>query len=97
MEEGRRGTRTVRVRNISDLAREREVREFFSFSGEIDHVDITPDRAAAPGRTAYVTFKDAKALEIALLLSVCMALPNHPMATSCEFTSTSLSMNSNLW
>ncbi|XP_040250672.1 binding partner of ACD11 1 isoform X3 [Aegilops tauschii subsp. strangulata] len=69
MEEGRRGTRTVRVRNISDLAREREVREFFSFSGEIDHVDITPDRAAAPGRTAYVTFKDAKALEIALLLS----------------------------
>ncbi|KAI4965250.1 hypothetical protein ZWY2020_054937 [Hordeum vulgare] len=67
MEEGRRGTRTVRVRNISDLAGEREVREFFSFSGEIDHVDIRPDGVAA-GRTAYVTFKDAKALEIALLL-----------------------------
>ena len=32
--------RTVRVRNISDLAGEREVREFFSFSGEIEHVDI---------------------------------------------------------
>jgi hypothetical protein len=42
LQEGRRGTRTVRVRNISDLAGEREVREFFSFSGEIEHVDISP-------------------------------------------------------
>ena len=42
LQEGRRGTRTVHVRNISDLAGEREVREFFSFSGEIDHVDIRP-------------------------------------------------------
>lgn len=40
MQEGRREMRTVRVRNISDLAGEREVREFFSFSGEIEHVDI---------------------------------------------------------
>jgi hypothetical protein len=37
---GKRAVRTVRVRNISDLATEREVREFFSFSGEIEHVDI---------------------------------------------------------
>jgi RNA recognition motif-containing protein len=54
------------VRNISDLATEREVREFFSFSGEIEHVDIRFD---GTGRTAYVTFKDPKALEIALFLS----------------------------
>jgi hypothetical protein len=40
LQDGRRATRTVRVRNISDLAGEREVREFFSFSGEIDHVHI---------------------------------------------------------
>lgn len=39
-EMGKRAVRTVRVRNISDLATEREVREFFSFSGEIEHVDI---------------------------------------------------------
>ncbi|XP_066319889.1 binding partner of ACD11 1-like [Miscanthus floridulus] len=69
MEEmGKRVVRTVRVRNISDLATEREVREFFSFSGEIEHVDIRFDTVAS-GRTAYVTFKDPKALEIALLLS----------------------------
>ncbi|XP_066309039.1 uncharacterized protein [Miscanthus floridulus] len=30
---------TVRVRNISDLVTEREVREFFSFSGQIKHVE----------------------------------------------------------
>jgi len=65
-ETGKRVVRTVRVRNISDLATEREVREFFSFSGEIEHVDIRFD---GTGRTAYVTFKDPKALEIALLLS----------------------------
>lgn len=69
MEEmGKRVARTVRVRNISDLATEREVREFFSFSGEIEHVDIRFDTVSS-GRTAYVTFKDPKALEIALLLS----------------------------
>ncbi|TVU45026.1 hypothetical protein EJB05_04495 [Eragrostis curvula] len=69
MEEGgKRAVRTVRVRNISDLATEREVREFFSFSGEIEHVDIRLD-GVATGRTAYVTFKEPKALEIALLLS----------------------------
>ncbi|AQK62876.1 RNA-binding region RNP-1 [Zea mays] len=69
MEEmGKRAVRTVRVRNISDLATEREVREFFSFSGEIEHVDIRFDTVSS-GRTAYVTFKDPKALEIALLLS----------------------------
>jgi len=32
--------RTVRVGNVSDLAAEREVREFFSFSGEIEHIEI---------------------------------------------------------
>uniref|UniRef100_A0A804P846 RRM domain-containing protein n=1 Tax=Zea mays TaxID=4577 RepID=A0A804P846_MAIZE len=68
MEMGKRAVRTVRVRNISDLATEREVREFFSFSGEIEHVDIRFDTVSS-GRTAYVTFKDPKALEIALLLS----------------------------
>ncbi|XP_008789808.1 binding partner of ACD11 1 [Phoenix dactylifera] len=60
-------TRTVQVGNISDLAGEREIREFFSFSGDIDHVEIWCD--AGSRRIAFVTFKDPKALEIALLLS----------------------------
>jgi len=34
----------VRVRNISDLATEREVREFFSFSGQIKHVESDCER-----------------------------------------------------
>ncbi|XP_019162683.1 PREDICTED: binding partner of ACD11 1 isoform X1 [Ipomoea nil] len=64
MQENRR---TVRVGNLSDLATDREVREFFSFSGEIEHIEIRREQDLY--RTAYVTFKDTKALEIALLLS----------------------------
>ncbi|KAK4378133.1 hypothetical protein RND71_004429 [Anisodus tanguticus] len=59
--------RTVRVGNVSDLANEREVHEFFSFSGEIEHIDIRREQGQL--KTAFVTFKDPKALEIALLLS----------------------------
>uniref|UniRef100_A0A7N0V1F7 RRM domain-containing protein n=1 Tax=Kalanchoe fedtschenkoi TaxID=63787 RepID=A0A7N0V1F7_KALFE len=60
-------TRTVQVTHLSDLATLREIHEFFSFSGDIEHVQIH----SPPGqsRTAFVTFKDPKALEIALLLS----------------------------
>ncbi|KAM0937212.1 putative RNA recognition motif domain, nucleotide-binding alpha-beta plait domain superfamily [Dioscorea sansibarensis] len=61
-------TRTVEVGNISDLASEREIREFFSFSGEIDHIEMRCDPTASRCK-AFVTFKDPKALEIALLLS----------------------------
>ncbi|KAG5556291.1 hypothetical protein RHGRI_006786 [Rhododendron griersonianum] len=60
--------RTVQVRNLSDLASEREIHEFFSFSGDIEHIEIRGDSGQL--RTAFVTFKDPKALEIALLLSV---------------------------
>lgn len=59
--------RTVKVGNLSDLAREREIHEFFSFSGEIEHIEICRDLGQS--KIAYVTFKDPKALEIALLLS----------------------------
>lgn len=58
----------MRVGNISDLAGEREIREFFSFSGDIDHLEIRRSDVGVL-RTAFVTFKDPKALEIALLLS----------------------------
>lgn len=60
-------TRTVQVKQLSDLASEREIHEFFSFSGEIEHIEIR--RELPQSRTAFVTFKDPKALEIALLLS----------------------------
>ncbi|KAJ6291878.1 hypothetical protein OIU76_023886 [Salix suchowensis] len=39
----------------------------FSFSGEIEHIHI--QRENGQSKTAFVTFKDPKALEIALLLS----------------------------
>ncbi|KAL1566169.1 binding partner of ACD11 1-like isoform X1 [Salvia divinorum] len=60
-------TRTVQVKQVSDLATEREIHEFFSFSGEIEHVEIC--REPGQSKTAFVTFKDPKALEIACLLS----------------------------
>lgn len=60
-------TRTVQVKNVSDLASEREIHEFFSFSGDIEHIDIQRD--SEQSKVAFVTFKDPKALEIALLLS----------------------------
>ncbi|PIN02479.1 hypothetical protein CDL12_25002 [Handroanthus impetiginosus] len=60
-------TRTVQVKRVSDLATEREIHEFFSFSGEIEHIEIR--REPGQSKTAFVTFKDPKALEIALLLS----------------------------
>ncbi|CAM8959594.1 unnamed protein product [Rhodiola kirilowii] len=60
-------TRTVQVIHLSDLATEREIHEFFSFSGDIELVEI--DSQVGRSRTAFVTFKDPKALEIALLLS----------------------------
>ncbi|CAA3023840.1 binding partner of ACD11 1-like [Olea europaea subsp. europaea] len=60
-------TRTVQVQRVSDLASEREIHEFFSFSGEIENIEIR--REPGQSKTAFVTFKDPNALEIALLLS----------------------------
>ncbi|XP_044482649.1 binding partner of ACD11 1-like [Mangifera indica] len=60
-------TRTVQVKNVSDLATEREIHEFFSFSGDVECIQI--QRESGQLKTAFVTFKDPKALEIALLLS----------------------------
>lgn len=60
-------TRTVQVKQLSDLASDREIHEFFSFSGEIEHIEIRRD--SPQSRIAFVTFMDPKALEIALLLS----------------------------
>ncbi|KAJ0430967.1 putative RNA recognition motif domain, nucleotide-binding alpha-beta plait domain superfamily [Helianthus annuus] len=61
-------TRTVQVGHLSDLATEREIHEFSSFSSDIEQVEICHD--SEQHKTAFVTFKDPKALEIALLLSL---------------------------
>lgn len=60
-------TATVKVGNLSDLATHREIFDFFSFSGDIQHIEIR--RETGNSKTAFVTFKEEKALEIALLLS----------------------------
>ncbi|XP_057805199.1 binding partner of ACD11 1 isoform X2 [Salvia miltiorrhiza] len=60
-------TRTVQVNQVSDLATEREIHEFFSFAGEIEHIEIR--RETPQFKTAFVTFKDPKALDIARFLS----------------------------
>ncbi|GAB2296380.1 hypothetical protein Dimus_030501 [Dionaea muscipula] len=59
--------RTIKVSNLSVLATEREIHEFFSFSGEIERIQIRSESGVS--KTAFVTFAEAKTLEIALLLS----------------------------
>jgi hypothetical protein len=58
---------TVRVSNVSPKATEHDIQDFFSFSGEIEHIELHKDGELS--QTAFVTFKEAQALETALLLS----------------------------
>ena len=60
--------RTVKVTNVSLSATEQDIKEFFSFSGDIEHVDMKSGDEWS--QVAYVTFKDAQGAETALLLSV---------------------------
>ncbi|KAJ7547457.1 hypothetical protein O6H91_08G086900 [Diphasiastrum complanatum] len=57
---------TVRVSNLSLKATEQDLQEFFSFSGEIDHIELDREEFF---QVAHVTFKDPDALDTALLLS----------------------------
>ncbi|CAM6070299.1 unnamed protein product [Sphagnum tenellum] len=58
---------TVQVTNVSSKATQHDLKEFFSFSGEIQHIELEKDGGGS--QVAYVTFKDARALDTALLLS----------------------------
>ncbi|CAM6051654.1 unnamed protein product, partial [Sphagnum compactum] len=60
-------TNTVRVSNVSPKATEHDIQDFFSFSGEIEHIELHKDGELS--QIAFVTFKDAQALDTALLLS----------------------------
>ncbi|KAF5450300.1 hypothetical protein F2P56_030665 [Juglans regia] len=59
--------RTVEVSNISPAVSEREIREFFSFSGDIQCVEM--QRETDGTQLAYVTFKDSQGADTAVLLS----------------------------
>ncbi|XP_015878516.3 binding partner of ACD11 1 [Ziziphus jujuba] len=60
-------TKTVKVSNVSLGATEQDIKEFFSFSGDIDHVEMQSENERS--QVAYVTFRDSKGAETAVLLS----------------------------
>ncbi|XP_072968555.1 binding partner of ACD11 1-like isoform X1 [Typha angustifolia] len=59
--------KTVKVKNVSLSASEQDIKEFFSFSGDIEHVEMQSGDEWS--QVAYVTFKDSQGAETALLLS----------------------------
>ncbi|CAI0387623.1 unnamed protein product [Linum tenue] len=61
------GGYAVEVTGLSPKATEKDVHDFFAFSGAIQHIEIV--RSGDSACTAYVTFKDAYAQETAVLLS----------------------------
>lgn len=61
------GGYTVEVTSLSPKATEKDVSDFFAHCGATEHVEII--RSGEYACTAYVTFKDAYALETAILLS----------------------------
>lgn len=58
---------TIKVSNLSLGASERDIKEFFSFSGDIAYVEMKSDTERS--QIAYVTFKDLQGAETAVLLS----------------------------
>ncbi|CAL5367944.1 unnamed protein product [Camellia sinensis] len=59
--------RTVKVSNVSLGATDQDIKEFFSFSGEIEYVEMHSENERS--QIAYVTFKDPQGAETAVLLS----------------------------
>ncbi|MBA0707301.1 hypothetical protein Golax_019352 [Gossypium laxum] len=62
------GIQSVKVGNVSLGASEQDIKEFFSFSGDIEHVEMHGNNERS--QVAYVTFKDPQGAETAVLLSV---------------------------
>ncbi|KAF8390239.1 hypothetical protein HHK36_024764 [Tetracentron sinense] len=61
------GGGTIEVANLSPRATEKDVYDFFAFSGKIEHVEIV--RCGEYASTAYVTFQEPHALGTAVLLT----------------------------
>ncbi|XP_050387548.1 binding partner of ACD11 1 [Argentina anserina] len=59
--------RTVKINNVSLSATDHDLREFFSFSGEIEYVEVHSHSEMS--QVAYVTFKDASGADTSILLS----------------------------
>ncbi|KAI5678099.1 hypothetical protein M9H77_09049 [Catharanthus roseus] len=59
--------RTVKVSNVSLAASNKDIQEFFSFSGDIQYVEM--QRETEKSQIAYVTFKDSQGADTALLLT----------------------------
>lgn len=59
--------RTVKVSNVSLGASEQDIKEFFSFSGEIEFVEMQCGNERS--QIAYVTFRDSQGAETAVLLA----------------------------
>ncbi|XP_061344648.1 binding partner of ACD11 1-like isoform X2 [Gastrolobium bilobum] len=59
--------KTIKVSNVSFGASERDIMEFFSFSGDIEYVELQSHDERS--QIAYVTFKDSQGAETAVLLS----------------------------
>ncbi|KAF2530648.1 hypothetical protein F2Q70_00032725 [Brassica cretica] len=58
---------TVKVSNVSLGATDRDLKEFFSFSGDILYLETQSETERS--KLAYVTFKDLQGAETAVLLS----------------------------
>ncbi|KAL2556447.1 RNA-binding (RRM/RBD/RNP motif) family protein [Forsythia ovata] len=59
--------KTVKVSNLSLGASAQDIKEFFSFSGEIEYIEIKSENERS--QTTFVTFKDPEGAETAVLLS----------------------------
>ncbi|XP_047149270.1 binding partner of ACD11 1-like isoform X1 [Vigna umbellata] len=59
--------KTVKVVNVSLGATEQDIKEFFSFSGNIEYVELRSHDERS--QTAYITFKEPHGAETAVLLS----------------------------
>ncbi|GBG93487.1 hypothetical protein CBR_g71629 [Chara braunii] len=57
----------IKVTGVSMNAKEKDLREFFSFSGDIETVHLSPDASGL--QTCFIVFKSPKALDTALLLT----------------------------
>ncbi|XP_018501952.2 binding partner of ACD11 1, partial [Pyrus x bretschneideri] len=59
--------KSVKVSNISQAISDKDIKEFLSFSGDIQHVEM--QRETENTQLAYVTFKEAQGADTAVLLS----------------------------
>ncbi|XP_028795090.1 binding partner of ACD11 1-like [Neltuma alba] len=74
--------KTVKVSNLSLAASEMDVREFFSSSGDIRHVEMKRENEST--QIAYVTFKESRGAETASLLTGAKIADLHVSITLVE-------------